>query len=465
MPREFDPLVNAFEHDTHRPRATEALKSLQKIASLVKPIMRTRNWKVGTLCEFYPPETNLLGLNINRGQKICLRLRYPGDERQFLPVEQVVDTMLHELSHNVHGPHDEHFHALWNQLRDEHEALVRKGYTGEGFLSDGKRLGGSGSLPMYEAKRRARAAAEKRRTLLAGSGQKLGGAPVRRGTDIRKVIADAAQRRITVTRGCASGTDKGREIERDVQKKRPGVTMTKAEEDDANEEAIMQAFIDLIQEDEKEKYGESYMPPTESNPAGMRATMSPPPTANSPPGVSATIFPPASHLLVPPRPADKTPIAIKEENRASQRPASTKQEQKQPIIHQPPLVTPATDPDPDPDPETWTCDICTLVNPLQFLSCDACGTQRPAAASSNPFSLPSPPANPPSSAQPPSRNVKEPPNALKPRQSATASIARIQAQEASKPPKPSGWMCTRCGNWMESQWWTCARCGNMKTSS
>lgn len=94
--REIDPLVFEYQHDRHRSRESEALTMLKKIASLVKPIMRRRTWKVGTLSEFYPHQQNLLGLNINRGQKICLRLRYPYDERQFLPLEQVVDTMLHE---------------------------------------------------------------------------------------------------------------------------------------------------------------------------------------------------------------------------------------------------------------------------------------------------------------------------------------------------------------------------------
>lgn len=94
--REIDPLVLEYQHDKHRPREAEALHMLQKIVSLVKPIMRQRGWKVGTLSEFYPSQRNLLGLNINAGQKICLRLRYPSDERQFLPLEQVVDTMLHE---------------------------------------------------------------------------------------------------------------------------------------------------------------------------------------------------------------------------------------------------------------------------------------------------------------------------------------------------------------------------------
>jgi DNA-dependent metalloprotease WSS1 len=412
---ELDPLVTEYQHDQHRYRAPEALHTLRKIASLVKPVMRQRNWRVSVLCEFYPEEPNLLGLNINRGQKICIRLRYPGDERQFLPVEDVVDTMLHELCHNVHGPHDEPFHALWNQLRDEHEALVRKGYTGEGFLSEGKKLGGSGYLPMHEARRRARAAAEKRKALTVGSGQKLGGAPVMRGTDIRKVIADAAQRRITVTKGCASGTDQGRKIARDVEENRNGFR-TKAEEDDANERVIMQAYIDLIHEEEKEKYGDGYVPPSEKNPAGSRATMSPIPTLQSP-----SI--PVETKLVP-------------------------QNEPQP---------PSIDLTYEEDADTWTCDVCTLVNPIQFLACDACTAERPST-------MPTAPARSGST------NSKKPedrqkPNALKPRQSVAKSLATLEAQEASKPAKPMGWLCHVCNNWMESQWWTCARCGSMKQVS
>lgn len=94
--RELDALVVEYQHEKHRPRDLEALTTLRKVASLVKPIMRQRGWRVGTLCEFYPEQRNLLGLNVNRGEKICLRLRYPSDERQFLPLNEVVDTMLHE---------------------------------------------------------------------------------------------------------------------------------------------------------------------------------------------------------------------------------------------------------------------------------------------------------------------------------------------------------------------------------
>ena len=452
MPTELDPLVDSFQHDAHRPRAPEALKALQKIASLVKPIMRTRNWRVGVLTEFYPPETNLLGLNINRGEKICLRLRYPGDERQFLPLEHVVDTMLHELCHNVHGPHDEHFHALWNQLRDEHEALVRRGYTGEGFLSDGRRLGGT-RLPMHEAKRRARAAAEKRRMLTAGSGQKLGGAPVMRGSDIRKIIADAAQRRIKVMNGCASGTDKGREIAHNVEKKKEGVKTTKAEEDDADERAIMQAYIDLIQEEEKEKYGDSYVPPSENNPAGMRATKSPLPSDER----SSFESPPPCLLVklesepLTMKPATISPLAPAMKSRRSVR------HERSPIA----FDSPNGNKD---DSETWTCEICTLVNPIQYLACDACTSERPSSFSA-PLIPPRPTLHRPQSTTSIRGNDRDTPNPLKPRLNVAESLARLHAQEASKPAKPMGWTCLTCGNWMESQWWTCASCGLMKATS
>ena len=93
---ELEPLISEYSHDSTRFRAADALQTLRKVASIVKPIMRQRSWKVGVLTEFYPPEKNLLGLNWNNGQKICLRLRSPFDDKQFLPLEDVVDTMLHE---------------------------------------------------------------------------------------------------------------------------------------------------------------------------------------------------------------------------------------------------------------------------------------------------------------------------------------------------------------------------------
>ncbi|KAI9044151.1 metalloendopeptidase WSS1 [Aspergillus affinis] len=415
--REIDPLIFEYQHDRHRPRESEALLVLRKVASLVKPIMRRRGWQVGTLSEFYPRDRSLLGLNINGGQKICLRLRYASDVRQFLPIEHVLDTMLHELCHIVHGPHNQQFHALWNQLRDEHEELAMKGYTGEGFLSQGKRLGGR-RMPVDEARRQARAAAEQRRALSAGSGQRLGGAPVLRGTDMRRVIADAAQRRIDVTKGCASGADNSADLAEEAS--RDGF-LTKAEEDDANERAIMEAFIDLIEEEERERYGPSYIPPTQDNPAGPRSNPSPPPV----PHETRPTAPVQSQDLVDLTSDDS-------------------------LYEQP-----------------WACPTCTLENPATFLCCDACAAERPRPA--NTRSVSGPPAmnteilnsnDRSKRKRPPSQSVGH--NSFKMRSSAVETLAEL---DRNTPKRPLGWICNFCSTFMETEWWTCSNCGTMKPSS
>lgn len=59
--REIDAHFDAYEHLKHLPREQEALRMLRKAASIVKPLMRKRGWKVGTLAEFLPDEPQLLG--------------------------------------------------------------------------------------------------------------------------------------------------------------------------------------------------------------------------------------------------------------------------------------------------------------------------------------------------------------------------------------------------------------------
>jgi len=58
---EHDPLVLSYSHLRDFPREKEALHTVKKVASLVKPIMRARGWTVGELAEFYPDQHNLLG--------------------------------------------------------------------------------------------------------------------------------------------------------------------------------------------------------------------------------------------------------------------------------------------------------------------------------------------------------------------------------------------------------------------
>ena len=348
----------------------------------------------------------------------------------------MANNRLPRLCHIVFGPHDESFHKLWNQLRDEHEQLIHKGYTGEGFLSTGHKLGGRGRIPMHEARRLARVNAENRRTLTAGSGQKLGGAPVRRGVDIRNVIADAAARRATIVKGCASGVDAEREREIDKETNKNGFR-TKADKEDANEEAIMIAYIDLVQEEERDKYGEAYIPPSKENPAGSqggfniirsehgsRSNRAPPvPTSTKPaPPTTNTVGPGHGQSTLPP----------------STQPPSTK--------------TPAL---PAPSSDSWTCEICTLVNPANYLCCDACSTERPSPPHSP---VPKPQKVASTQARPSSIRDSNSKKAVK-------SLMSLDATTSQLPKKPIGWSCHSCGNFMESEWWTCARCGSMKQSS
>ena len=368
------------------------------------------------------------GLNVGGGQRICLRLRHAGDRNQFLPVEQVTDTMLHELAHNVHGPHDAKFHALWNQLRDEHEALVMKGYTGEGFLSDGHRLGGRG-MPREEAQRLARVAAEKRRALHAGSGQRLGGAPIRPGQDVRRVIADAAERRNRTLRGCANDNKTQDEIVEIADTATRNGFRTRAEEDAANEAAIAQALWELVQEDEKAKQGDAYVPPTAGNPAGSAG------------GGGVVVS--GHEWSGPTAPAQRPPYVVVDDENED-------------------MVSGQN------IPTTWTCEICTLVNPLSYLCCDACGVARGERVSRD-LARQKPSSSPSSSKrQRTTIDLTESPGTQRqqPRtRTGTGTVPPPAATTAAPKTAPQTWQCSFCGRVREKQWWTCDLCGKSKHAS
>ncbi|KEQ69242.1 zinc metallopeptidase [Aureobasidium namibiae CBS 147.97] len=315
--QEHDALFGSYEHLADCPQPEEALLRLRKIASLVKPLMRKRSWKVRVLSEFLPDDQRLLGLNINKTFKICVRLRYTHEPSTFLPIEQCVDTLLHELSHIVFSDHDSNFHSLWDELRDDHERLILRGYTGEGFLTGGKRLGGGPVPPQHEMRRLARANAEQRRVLQKGSGRTIGGQRVAPGTDLRRVLADAADRRAIVDRGCASGTAQANNLADQAGRH---TFKTKAEEDDANNRAIAEALFDLMEEEEAQK---------------MKGTYSTPSTAG---GLTWS----KEHGLATPT--------------------------KKPTTKQAP-----------PNSAGWACQVCTCINQKTHLACDACGVERPAA--------------------------------------------------------------------------------------
>lgn len=205
-----------------RDKSDEALSLLQKIASMVKPIMKQHGLRVTTLCEFFPKSPNLLGLNVNRGLKICIRLRPFHNDKQFYPLSELLGTMLHELTHNIHGPHDGKFYGYLEERKRELENLMLKGFTGDGFFSNGNKLGfspfqGAGELSgpnglmdpvqLAEARRQA-AELEKRNQPKASTrkrGQRLGtlsDAKLEPGLSMRELALRAAEQRMRDSKWC-----------------------------------------------------------------------------------------------------------------------------------------------------------------------------------------------------------------------------------------------------------------------
>lgn len=466
--KESDSLFTTYEHLQGLPRGDSALTMLRKVASIVKPIMRKRGWRVQVLAEFLPPENNLLGLNINKGYKICIRLRYHNNPDLFLPLEEVVDTMLHELSHNVWGDHDSNFHKLWDELRDEHEALLRKGYTGEGFMSEGQRLGGSGNhsrpVPLHEMRQRARASAEKRKaqgTLAQGSGQRLGGTPLHlQGRDVRNVIADQVTRRNVINKGCGSGRSDANQLS---QQAAQNSFTSKAEEDDANNRAIARALEELMEEEEAQKLngtfkgsssgGLEWSPEHGLYNAGMEM---PKTSSNRPdqPDEEEQMKWALQESMA--STSSKRPASASSPLRDATRPAKAPSSGASTIKHEmidrdsvksesEPLIDLTSIPE-DTSDDQWTCEVCTLVNPIQFLACDACGIERPQSARSK-------------------SKARDQARAKSPQVKVESKGVRRKEAPLPKQPETMGWNCYNCGAFMEHKWWTCSACGVMKASS
>ncbi|EXB36081.1 DNA damage response protein WSS1 [Morus notabilis] len=194
-----------------KPGEEEAKKILERIAKQVQPIMRNHKWRVKLLSEFCPNNPSLLGLNVGGGVQVKLRLRRPNREWDFFPFDQILDTMLHELCHNVHAPHNASFYKLWDELRKECEELMTKGITGtgEGFDLPGRCLGGfSRQPPLSSLRATALAAAEKRSrmgSLLPSGPKRLGGdSTIMVALSPIQAAAMAAERRLQDDLWCGS---------------------------------------------------------------------------------------------------------------------------------------------------------------------------------------------------------------------------------------------------------------------
>eukprot|EP01137_Pigoraptor_chileana_P013913 Opistho-2@67953 len=145
----------------------------------VKPVVARRKWRVGIVREFYPTNDRLLGLNVNAGQEIKIRLRKPGNKLSFYPHHDVLGTLVHELTHNENGPHNAGFYKLMDEIYAEVEALIEKGavpsFDGYRYAGEGEKLGGAIVHDRRAVRTAAAAAAERRLRNIAmlGNGPRL----------------------------------------------------------------------------------------------------------------------------------------------------------------------------------------------------------------------------------------------------------------------------------------------------
>lgn len=224
-------------------RDAEAKKLLESVAKQVQPIMIKRKWRVKLLSEFCPSNPSLLGLNVGGGAEIKIRLRRPGRESEFYPYEDLVGTMLHELTHNEHGPHDAKFYKLLDEITKECEELMAKGIsgTGQGFDAPGRRLGGfSHNPPLTSLRQSALAAAEKR----ARRGNLIPSGPNRVGGDREmmtlltptQAAAMAAERRLRDDIWCAAPVTSGNDgVQRAMERENGFSGPSRAVEDQTSE--------------------------------------------------------------------------------------------------------------------------------------------------------------------------------------------------------------------------------------
>ncbi|PIL24649.1 hypothetical protein GSI_12533 [Ganoderma sinense ZZ0214-1] len=121
----------------HLPNPDAARALLTKLANdpAVRHVMARHRFAVGVLTELAPHEQpHLLGLNVNAGQAIKLRLRtdaYDG----FRLYKDVRRVLCHELTHNVWGDHDNNFKELNSQLNRDVAEFERARATGAHILS------------------------------------------------------------------------------------------------------------------------------------------------------------------------------------------------------------------------------------------------------------------------------------------------------------------------------------------
>jgi hypothetical protein len=121
-------------------RAQEILEELARDRGIQK-VLEKHKWSVGCLAEMYPEgavgvsDVCVMGLNVNKGQKILLRIR-TDDLLGFRKMLSIRKVLYHELAHNVWSDHDDNFHMLMRQIEAEAHNLDFKNHGGRVLSSE-----------------------------------------------------------------------------------------------------------------------------------------------------------------------------------------------------------------------------------------------------------------------------------------------------------------------------------------
>lgn len=196
------------------PNVTEATRLLEQLVTATAALVSRRKWKVPLLTEFMPKQDGLLGMNVNRGSKIMIRLRDAHNSSAFLPWESLLGTLVHELVHIEIGAHSYDFYKLVDELCDEvqSDAVGRVSPAAKYVWADeqGRRLGGAGTSS--GALRDLAGAAAAKRQRVEGhvlGGQRPQGVMMSR----QQLMAAAAERRIADQTACGQGHALEEEVE------------------------------------------------------------------------------------------------------------------------------------------------------------------------------------------------------------------------------------------------------------
>lgn len=190
------------------PDSDYAKSLLYEAARLVAPIIHEHKFKVSNLYEMFPKNQNLLGLNVNYGQKILIRLRPHHNDRSFLPMSEIVGTFLHELTHNKFGPHDKKFYDFLDKLKERYDDIHYRG-SAVNYYSEENKLGrgylpSSGLISVREKRikelSKIKFKAESKVLGLVSRVTKIPTNPV----DVRRAILEAAERRLRDSKWCHS---------------------------------------------------------------------------------------------------------------------------------------------------------------------------------------------------------------------------------------------------------------------